>query len=60
MNQKHLQKIYHANVYVNLILENVTEIKSGITINRSNKKYFYKFLYLTHLFINNHDTTDSC
>ena len=33
MNQKFQQKIYHANVTVNLMEENVLHIKSGITIN---------------------------
>ena len=33
MNQKHLQNIYHENVNVNLMLENITQIKNGIMIN---------------------------
>ena len=33
MNQKHYRRIYHANVNVNLMVENVIETKSGITIN---------------------------
>ena len=33
MNQKHSQSIYHLNVNVNLIVENLTQIKNGITIN---------------------------
>ena len=33
MNQKHLQNIYHANVNVNLMVENLIQIESGITIN---------------------------
>ena len=33
MNWKLLKSIYHANVNVNLTVENVIEIKSGITIN---------------------------
>ena len=33
MNQKYLQNIYHANVNVNLMVENLIQIKSGITIN---------------------------
>ena len=33
MNQKFQQKIYHANENVNLMEENVIQIKSGITIN---------------------------
>ena len=32
-SQKTLTKIYHANVNVNLMVENVIQIKSGITIN---------------------------
>ena len=31
MNKKHYQNIYHANVNVNLIVENVIQIKSEIT-----------------------------
>ena len=30
---KHKQNIYHVSVNVNLIIENVIQIKSGITIN---------------------------
>ena len=33
MNRKYYQSIYHANVNINLMLENVIQIKSGITIN---------------------------
>ena len=33
MNQKHEQSIYHANLNVNLMVENIAQIKSGITIN---------------------------
>ena len=33
MNRKHEQNIYHANVNVNLMIENIAQIKSGITIN---------------------------
>ena len=33
MNQKFKQKIYHENVNVNLMEENVIYIKSGIAIN---------------------------
>ena len=32
MNQKHEQKIYHANVNINLLVESVIQIKSGIII----------------------------
>ena len=37
MNQKHQQSIYHVNVNVNLMVENVIQIKSRIT--RKVKKY---------------------
>ena len=33
MNRKHEKIIYHANVNVSLMVENVTHIKSGITIS---------------------------
>ena len=33
MNQKHLQNIHHVNVNVNLMLENITQIKNGLMIN---------------------------
>ena len=33
MNQKHQQNIHHANVNVNLMVESVIQIKSGMTIN---------------------------
>ena len=33
MNQKHQQNIYHANVNINSIVQNVIQIKSGITIS---------------------------
>ena len=33
MNKKYLQNIYRANVKLNLIIENVIQIKSGITIS---------------------------
>ena len=33
MNQKHYHSIYHANVNVNLMEENVIHINDGITIN---------------------------
>ena len=33
MNQKHKESIYHANVNVNLMIENVIQNESGITIN---------------------------
>ena len=33
MNLKHLQNMYHANVNAYLMVENVVQIKSGITIN---------------------------
>ena len=33
MNQKHYQSIYHANVSVNFMVENVTQIKKRMTID---------------------------
>ena len=33
MNQKHYQSIYHANVNVNFMVENVTQIKKRMTID---------------------------
>ena len=33
MNQQHKKNIYHANVNVNLIVENVIQIKSGLMRN---------------------------
>ena len=33
MNQKHLQNIHHVNVNVNLMLENITQIKNGLMTN---------------------------
>ena len=33
MNQKFQQKIYHANVNINLMEENVIQTKTGIMIN---------------------------
>ena len=33
LNRKHEQRIYHANINVNLTEENVMKIKSGILIN---------------------------
>ena len=33
MNQKHHQSIYHANINVNFMEENVIQINGGITIN---------------------------
>ena len=33
MNRKHKQSIYHANVNVNLMIENAIHINGGITIN---------------------------
>ena len=32
MNERFLQNIYHANVNVNLVVENIIQIKSGMTI----------------------------
>ena len=33
MNRKHWQNMYHVNVNVNLMVENVIQIKHGIMIN---------------------------
>ena len=33
MNQKHEQSIYHENVNINLIVENLIQIKIGTAIN---------------------------
>ena len=33
LNQKNSQNMYHANVNINLILENLTQIRSIIAIN---------------------------
>ena len=33
MNQKHYQSIYHVNVNIDLIEQNVIQINVGITIN---------------------------
>ena len=33
MNQKHQQSIYHANINLNFMVENVRQIKSEIKIN---------------------------
>ena len=33
MNQQHKKNIYHANVNVNLMVENVIQIKSGLMRN---------------------------
>ena len=38
MNWKHQQSIYHGNGNVNLMVENVTQIKSGIMYQQQNKK----------------------
>ena len=35
MNQKHLKNKYYANINVDLMIKNVTQIKSGIKINVS-------------------------
>ena len=44
MNQKHQQSIYHANVNVNLMVENLIQIKSGIILNvdTSSKNIYVK------------------
>ena len=33
MNQKHWQSLYHANLNVNLLEENVTQISGGLMVN---------------------------
>ena len=33
MSQKYQQSMYHMNVNMNLITENVTQLKSGIMVN---------------------------
>ena len=33
MNQKHWQRLYHANLNVNLLEENVTRINGGLMVN---------------------------
>ena len=33
MNQKHWQRLYHANLNVNLLEENVTRIDGGLMVN---------------------------
>ena len=33
MNQKHWQSLYHANLNVNLLEENVTQINGGLMVN---------------------------
>ena len=49
MNRKLYQSIYHANINVNLMVESVTQIESGISLNDdvSVKNIIYvKRLYL--------------
>ena len=54
MNRKHEQSIYHANVNVNLMEENVIQINGGITTNvnvRVIKNIYVKknmFVFLAH------------
>ena len=33
MNQKHWQRLYHVNLNVNLLEENVTRINGGLMVN---------------------------
>ena len=33
MNQKHQQSMYHANVNLDLLVENLIQIKKGIRVN---------------------------
>ena len=60
MNQKHQQNIHHANVNVNLMVESVIQIKSGMTINvnlntktRENIMYVKKIIFriLVHVLV---------
>ena len=48
MNQQHKKNIYHANVNVNLMVENVIQIKSGLmrNVDVSVKIILYVNLYL--------------
>ena len=53
MNRKHEQSIYHVNVNVNLMVKNVTRIKTGITVNigarlKIQKNIVYIFGILLH------------
>ena len=49
MNQKHWQGIYHVNVNINLIEENVIQIDGGIMIkvdvSVKNNKYVKKIIF---------------
>ena len=38
MNQLYQQNINHANLYLNFIVKNVIQIKTGITIKLTDKK----------------------
>ena len=38
MNQLYQQNIYHVNLYLNFIVKNVIQIKTGITIKLKDKK----------------------
>ena len=40
MNLKHLQSIYHANVNVELMEKNVTQINGGITVMFQNDSFW--------------------
>ena len=57
MNQKHLFRIFHANVNVNLMPQNVNQINGGITTNVdvSVKQFMYvkmiMFGILLHVFV---------
>ena len=49
MIQKHEQSIYHANIYVKLMEENIIQINGGITVNVDlnvkNITYVKKFIF---------------
>ena len=50
MNQKHWQRLYHANLNVNLLEENVTRINGGLMVNVDvsvkNRVYVKKILHV--------------
>ena len=55
MNRKHQQSIYHANVNISLIVEDITQIKSGIVVNIDvslrNIKYVKKIILAILLYV---------
>ena len=51
---KHLQNLYHKNINVNLMVENVIQIKSGIMIDVGTMQkvsYMWRVLYLESYYI---------